>query len=198
MTLADKGAREAQHNRLVALRERLLAIVSVEFCLHVRANSASSNSSGDEHPAEEAQDTVTVRSGGAEVDDAADAAVREAVGDMLRTLVVEPWFATDSELAFVRGSFECFIPGHGTNLGWHQDGWSPGCYLMHYYLDRWHDEAVTGGHWLEVALPQPAACASPTEACAGKRGDRCVAHQDDPCACACASMQIPRCRFCFS
>lgn len=115
VTLVDEAARETQHNRLIAIREQLLAIVSIEFCLHVHT--------GDDSPVAKTTDTLTVvRRDGAVVDEVTDTLVRETVRDMLRALVVAPWAAMDSELTVVRGSFECFIPGVGTNMGWHQDG----------------------------------------------------------------------------
>ena len=41
---------------------------------------------------------------------------------------------------------------NGSNMGWHQDGWSPGCYLGHYYINHTLDDSMD---WFEIGLPDP-------------------------------------------
>lgn len=54
------------------------------------------------------------------------------------------------DLEAVKGNFEIFNPGFGANMAWHRDGFLPGTYLAHCYLDP-SDETM---NWLEVALPE--------------------------------------------
>eukprot|EP00037_Helgoeca_nana_P036247 m.10468 g.10468 ORF g.10468 m.10468 type:complete len:230 (-) comp7049_c0_seq2:872-1561(-) len=121
--LDDATHRAVQHRQLHGVRRQLLALTSIEFTLR--------------RPP--ALDTVTVvwPSGGRGAVDAHEGRSDEGEDDVaavvvsfLRRHVWAPWIAIDPDLDSVCGSFECFNPGIGTNIGWHQDGWAPGCFLM--------------------------------------------------------------------
>lgn len=145
LTITSRSGEERarQHAWFLQHRDRLHAVKEVRFFLH----------------ADRDKNKVTLMAGGACPEVVRDFEICKDdnglgllawLHEFLRESLLDVWRAMDPALATVTGSFETFSPGLGTNIQWHQDGWTPSCYLAHYYINHTLDRTMD---WFEVSLP---------------------------------------------
>ena len=88
---------------------------------------------------------------------------------LIRTRIFVDWHRLFPTVRRLSGSFEIFNPCIGANLGWHQDGHTPGTFIAHLALLEDQSKTSESMNWFEVALPSRSCAVS--DGVEGREGD---------------------------